>query len=141
MDNRSIIIVMNCYFMFIYFLIFIRLYYNFCIQQTMGGTFLQIIKRIMIFCLMIHKWCLAPPNPQIFDDLHQLPIEYKLTTHGKQFVLYDSIDDYGLSNQRIIIFVHLIVWIWFWNPITGFPMVLNQLHLFLIKSILRIKTW
>jgi len=48
--------------------------------------------------------CLAPPNPQILDDLHQLPIEYKLTTHGKQFVLYDSIDDYGLSNKRIIIF-------------------------------------
>jgi hypothetical protein len=33
-----------------------------------------------------------------------LLIECKWTIHGKQFVLYDSIDDYGLSNQRIIIF-------------------------------------
>jgi len=31
--------------------------------------------------------CLAPPNPQILDDLHQFSIVYKLTTHGKQFVI------------------------------------------------------
>lgn len=32
-----------------------------------------------------------------------MPNKYKLTTHGKQFNFYDSINDYGVSNQRIII--------------------------------------
>ena len=47
---------------------------------------------------------LAPLNPQNLEQLHQLPDEYKLTSNGKPFLMFDSFDLFGSTNDRIIIY-------------------------------------
>ncbi|KAE9531217.1 hypothetical protein AGLY_010423 [Aphis glycines] len=45
-----------------------------------------------------------PPNPKTLSDLGTLPDQYQKTLTGEKFLIYDSLDDDSVSEDRVVVF-------------------------------------
>jgi len=77
------------------------------LQQVPNGILAELPERQNI-SKAITRHCVKnmPSNPRSMEELHELPMKYKQTIAGEQFLLYDSFEDidYQLMCGRIIIF-------------------------------------